>query len=147
MRTEEANPASVTGTFTLILHGGGYYNDLKTVAFLDLEGDAFVFEPYAPAFDYRVEKGVPAREALHKAENFVSGQSSFLRPMLIKILDRRGNAVGYELRPLYFPLTYGYSDILDIAYWEKDGKIKIIIRNIPSVENRIFDGHGLMHRR
>lgn len=140
--TENVKSIDVTGTFTLIFYGGRYSNDFETVAFLDLEGDDYTFEPYAPEFDYRVKKGVPAKEAFKEAEQFVSQHPDFSRSLLSRILDKKGKTIGYELRPLYYPLRFGVSDILDIDYWIKDGKIKIIIRLIPSVERQLFSGDG-----
>lgn len=127
LRTE-AWPAVDVGSYTLILYGNRFYNDLKTIAFLDLEGDRYVFDPYAPAFDYRIAKGVPAREAFKKAEHFVSENPSFWRTQLSRIVDKRGNVIGYEVRPYYRPLAAGLSDVLDINYYLKNGKVRIAIQ-------------------
>lgn len=142
LKTEDINITEVKGTFTLIFFGGRYSNDFETIAFLDLEGDGYTFEPYAPGFDYRVKKGVPAKEAFKEAEQFVSQHPDFSRSLLSRILDKEGKIIGYELRPLYYPLRFGISDILDIDYWINNGKVKIIIRLIPSVERQLFGGDG-----
>ena len=54
-------------------------------------------------------------------------------------MDRKGKTIGYELRPLYLPLDFGVSDVLDVAYWLKEGKVKVVIRPLPSVEKQILD--------
>jgi len=143
LNTEWVNIVDVTGTFTLILHGGNYFNDVHTIAFLDLEGDQYTFEPYAPEFEYRLVKGLSAKEALDKAQHFVSTiDNCFLRSQLSRVFDQNGKTIGYELRPFYTPLCYGLSDVLDVSYWNKDGKIVIRIRLNPVVEKQLLGGDG-----
>ena len=77
LKTAAANPSEVKGTFTLILYGGNYYDDLETMAILDREGDGYTLDLYVSDFDYRVIKGVPAKEALAKAEKFIRFHPSF----------------------------------------------------------------------
>jgi hypothetical protein len=144
LKTEAANPSEVKGTFTLILYGGNYYDDLETMAILDREGDQYTLDLYKPDFDYRVIKGVPAKEALAKAEKFIRFNPSFWHSQLSKILDDKGDVIGYELRPLYYPITYGSSDVLDVHYWmEEGGRVKITVRLMTSVERLRFPGGGI----
>lgn len=138
LKTEKANASDIRGTFTLILYGGRYSDDLETVAILDSEGDQYHFEPYAPDFDYRVKKGIQAKEALAEAEKFVSFHNAFWRSQLSKILDNKGTTIGYELRPLYLNFVYGTSDLLDIYYWLKeDGKVKATIKLKPQILEKL----------
>jgi hypothetical protein len=147
LRTEWVSATEVTGTFTLILYGGNYFNDVHTVAFLDSEGDRYTFEPYAPEFEYRLVKGLSAKEALDKAQHFVSTiDSCFLRSELSKVLDQSGKTIGYELRPLYNSLCYGLADVLDVSYWQKNGKVVIRIGLKPSVEKQLLGGDGSRDR-
>lgn len=141
LKTEKAKAADITGVFTLILYGGRHSDDIETIAIFDYEGDQYNFEPYAPEFDYRIKRGISAREALNEAEKFVSFHNSFYRSQLSKIIDNRGNIIGYELRPLYLPFSYGVSDVLEVDYWLKEGgKVKVTIRLTPSVEKTRFHG-------
>jgi hypothetical protein len=143
LRTKEAKAADITEVFTLIFYGGKYYDDIETIAILDYEGDQYNFEPYAPEFDYKVKKGVPAQEAINEAGRFVSFHNSFWRSQLSKIIDNKGNTIGYEIRPLYLPFIFGVSDVLDVNYWLKEGnRIKVTIRLIPPVERIRFPGGG-----
>ena len=143
LRTEWVNASDVTGTFTVIFYGGNYFNDLHTIAFLDSEGDQYTFEPYAPEFEYRVLKGLSAKEALDKVEQFVSTMGNcFLRSQLSKVIDKKGKTIGYELRPYYNPICYGLSDVLDVSYWEKGGKVVIRIKLYPTVEKQFESGDG-----
>ncbi len=143
LKTEETKAADITGVFTLILYGGRFSDDIETIAILDYEGDQYTFEPYAPEFDYGIKKGIPAKEALGVAKKFVSFHNSFWRSQLSKIIDNKGSTIGYEVRPLYWPTTFGLSDVLEVNYWLKEGnKIKVTIRLTPSVERTRFPGAG-----
>jgi len=141
LRTEEAKPEEMKGSFTLILYGGSYLDDLETIALLDFEGDPYVLEPFAPDFDYRMQKRVPAREAFKEAEKFVNFHPSFWRSQLSGIVDKEGKVIGYEVRPLYRPFAFGISDVLDVNYRLKEkGRVKVTIRLIPSLEKNKLPG-------
>lgn len=140
LKTEEAKDAEVEGSFTLILYGGRHINDLETIVILDKEGDQYEFEPYAPEFDYKIKKGVNAADALNEAKRFVSFHNAFWRPQLSKILDNKGNIIGYEMRPLYRPFVYGRDDLLEVYYRIKGDKVIAYIRLIPEVFNTFFFG-------
>jgi hypothetical protein len=141
LKTLEASPSEIKGTFTLILYGGNYSDDIETFAILDMEGDRYDFDLFAPDFDYRVTKGVPAEKVLSTAEKFVSFHPAFWRTQLSKILDRAGDIVGFELRPLYRPEVFGFSDILEVNYWPKEnGKIKVTIRLVSPLERLKIHG-------
>ncbi len=143
LTTEEVTSMDTSGTFSLILYGGRFYRDVESLALLDLEGDGYTLDPYVPDFDYRVETGLSAKEALDRAERFLSAQYAFRRTILSKILDGNGKTIGYELRPLYDPLTFGITDVLDVDYvLQKDGKVRVYIRLAPSVESQIYGGGG-----
>jgi hypothetical protein len=141
LRTEEASPDEIKGSFTLILYGGNFLDDLETIAMLDAEGDQYVLDPFAPDFDYRMKKGVPAAEAFKEAEKFVNFHPSFWRSQLSRIVDKEGKVIGYEVRPLYRPVAFGVSDVLDVNYWLKEkGRVKVTIRLIPSIEKNKLPG-------
>jgi len=141
LRTEEAKPDEIKGTFTLILYGGNYLDDLETIALLDAEGDQYVLDPFVPDFDYRIKKGMPAPEAFKEAEGFVNFHPSFWRSQLSRIADKQGKTIGYEVRPLYRPFAFGISDVLDVNYWLKEkGRVKATIRLIPSLEKNKLPG-------
>jgi hypothetical protein len=130
-------PSSITainGVFTLILYGGGHSNDLETVVILAKENDRYTFEPFAPAFRFTVKKGVPAKEAIAAAEMFISRHSSFRQSRISGIIDDKGNILGYEFRPLYFPLTFGLEDVMEVNYSMEANKIVVSVRLNASVE-------------
>ncbi len=134
LRTQTVQPEAVEGTFTLILYGARYSDDIQTLAILDLEGDGYAFRIYAPEFDYKVKHGLPAKEALEEALQFVSFHRSFQQARLSRILDPQGRAIGYEVRPLYRIIDFPYSDVLDVYYGLAGTEVTVRIRLIPEVE-------------
>jgi len=129
----------VQGTYTLILYGSNYSDDLETAAFLDKEGDRYTLEPYAPEFAFRGKKGLTAERALREASEFIRSHAEFNREQVRSIKDEKGEIIGYELRPLYLPLTFGTDDVLDIDYWLKDNRVLVFIKLKPSLEKRRVD--------
>ncbi|SPP99847.1 hypothetical protein NBG4_120054 [Candidatus Sulfobium mesophilum] len=141
LNTQEARYSEDAGTYRVILFGCNFNNDLETIAFLDKRGDKYDFEPYAADFKFKI-KGVPAKEALKVAEEFVNCNTSFLQVQTYGIIGPNGEILGYEVRPLYEPLAYGDQDVLLTDYWLKDDKVVIKIRLKPSVERMLQRGGG-----
>jgi hypothetical protein len=143
LKTEAAVPADISGTYSLILYGANYLDDLETIAILDYEGDEYHFAPFAPAYKYTVMKEMQGQEALKVAEEFVSFHSSFWKSQLSNILNEEGKTIGYELRPLYRPFNYGISNVLDVFYFPQvNGKVKTIIRLKNSIKISRNSGDG-----
>ncbi|MBI5742203.1 MAG: hypothetical protein HZA16_16000 [Nitrospirae bacterium] len=128
LKTVRTEPSSVSGSYTLLLHGSRYGDDVENVAILDKEGDAYSFKIAAPEFDYTVQKGVAAGKALEEAEGFVRSHRAFMSSRLSGIIDGQGNIIGYEVRPLYIAHEFGLSDILYIDYRMKDNTVITYIR-------------------
>jgi hypothetical protein len=137
-RTIIKDEKTITGSFTLILYGSRHSEDIETIAFLDSEGDEYIFEPYAPEYDFTMKVHVTGEKALKEAQSFVNWHNSFRHAQWSSITDKQGRILGYELRPLYSPLTFGISDVLNINYSLKGNKVVIYIRLKPSVE-RTFE--------
>jgi len=129
LRTESATGQEIAGVYTLILRGGTSANDVKTIAILAKEGTPYSFEVFQPEFEYRIIKGVPAEEALERAEKFVRFHPDFWKIQLSKILDEKGSTIGYEVRPLYNPTVYDNKfDLPDVYYKITDHKVIVYIR-------------------
>lgn len=138
LKTATARPEEVTGSYTLILYGARYGNDIENVALLAAEGTGFAFEMYAPEFDYTVRKHVAGDEALQEAEKFVSFHYAFWHSQLSRIVDLQGKTLGYEVRPLYRQIDFGYSDVLDIVYTLSDKKVIVRVDLIPELKERLL---------
>jgi hypothetical protein len=142
--TKEAKPDEVKGTYTLLLYGCHYPDDVKDVAFLIDEGSSQPFEIYDIKTSFKVKKGVPAQQALSEAEAFI--RCSMRRVSYTgfrSIPDGAGGILGYEVRPLFFPTEFGYADIMLINYsLLKDGMIRVYIKLDPGVEKQIDASGG-----
>lgn len=145
IRTEIIKDIDGGKTYLLILYGARHLNDLESVVILDIEGDGYTFEPYAPDFDYSIERGLDYSRAINMAEGFISWHPLYQRSELRRI-TLSGIDIGYELRPLYDPLPYGQSDVLDIDYRLRDHKVIVKIRLLPQIEQMLFDGDRVRER-
>lgn len=149
LKIESAKPSEVTGTYTLLLYGCRYPDDMENVAFLDKEGDSYTLEIYAPDSRYKVKTGLAAGEALIQAEQFVKCSVHYQQMRFSKIPDSAGNIVGYEARALYSPIRFGKYDVLDIQYVARDDKIVVYIKLDPDLEKELRndgsrgDQHGM----
>lgn len=146
LKTQGTRYSEAAAIYRVILFGCNFNNDLETIAFLDKESDKYVFEPYAQDFKFKIKKGVPAKEALKEAGEFVNCNTSFLYFQTYGIIGPNGETLGYEVRPLYQPFAYGAQDVLLTDYWLKDDKVVIKIRLNPSVERMLQGGGGDMDR-
>jgi len=133
LRTEQARPGEITGTYTLFLYGARHIDDVANVAILDKDGDLYAFEIYAPEYDYSVKAGVQAAEAMEEAQAHVRYFRDFSRLRLSKIIDKEGHAIGYELRPLYHAFHLGQADVLYVDYLVKDNKVITTIRTKDNI--------------
>jgi hypothetical protein len=141
LNTRALDP-EIKGNYTVIYYGCNFLNDLDTIAFLSREGGGYNFEPYAPDFKYSAKKGLSAEEAIATAIKFVDCNTSFSRAQVSSIFAPNGETIGYEVRPLYLPFTYGIDDVLYVNYLLKDDKIVITVRPAPSIEMMHRDGGG-----
>ncbi|MGB9715086.1 MAG: hypothetical protein ACPL1G_01535 [Thermodesulfovibrionales bacterium] len=137
LKTEESKKEEVKGVFRLILYGGRDINDIERLAILDIEGDRYIFEPFAPDFDYKTKDSLSGKEAFEESYKFISSHNAFHHAQLSKILDFSGNIIGFELRPLYVPFVFGVSDVVEVYYSLKGEKVKAYIKIIPSVERAL----------
>ncbi len=137
---QAAVESDLTGGFDLILYGCNFHDDFETIAILAKEGGPYVFEPYAPDYKYFVIRGVPAKVALVQAERFANCNTAFHRAQLSRLVDAKGDTLGFEVRPLYYFFVFGFDDALTTDYRIKDGKVVVKIRLLPSVERMLSDG-------
>lgn len=143
LRPTAADPAELKGTYTLILYGCRYADDLENMAVLVDEGNPYPVEVYALDSLYKVKKGVPASQALSEANTFISCSThSLWQSVLRRIPDNAGRTIGYELKPLYRQWEIGTPEALLSSYSLKDGKVTVYIRLHPSLERRSEGGDG-----
>lgn len=140
--TGSGRPAELMkGTYTLYQYGCHYRDDVENAVILAPEGGRYSFDIYGPAFDYKVRTGVPGADALAKADEFLKCSFYYKTAQLRSVLDPAGNAIGYELRPLYSPLDFGRDDVLTITYSLKDNnRVVVFIRLDRDIERKLNDG-------
>ncbi|UCE79205.1 MAG: hypothetical protein JSV13_00775 [Nitrospiraceae bacterium] len=138
--TKSAETSEITGTYRLILYGAGHGNDMGTVAILDKEDDLYTIDLHAPPHRYSTKKNLSAKEALEEAKGFISWHYLFQSYQLRKVMDERGTAIAYEMRPLYRPETFGVDDIIETNYTLKKRKVSVSVALLPSVEQIVEQG-------
>ena len=139
LRTEESNSIEMKKTYSLILYGGRFSDDLETLAVLDREDDKYEFIVVAPDYDYQIKRKVPGKKALEEAQKFVRFHHSFRRSLLSRILDQSGATIGYEVKPLYFPADMGFSDVIDVYYSIAGKTVMVKIRLSSAAEDRLYE--------
>ena len=142
LNTRAADPAAISGTYTLLLHGCKYGDEIDNVAILaDEQGKDPVYLYDLPA-SYTTKKGVPANEAIVEATAFVACSTHRVwKTRFSRIVDVGGATIGYELRPLYFPLEFSNPDPLEISYFRREDGVRVYIR-IDSTVMRDLEGAG-----
>ncbi len=142
LRTGGARSVNPNLRYTLILYGMRYLTDPRSVAFLDVEGDRYTLKPFAPGFDYTELHGLNSVEAMNRAVSFLGQNPDTNGYGLRRIIGPGGQTIGYEVRPYFQILKYGFMDVLNIYYTlKKNDVVSIYVDLIPSVRDRIlFDG-------
>lgn len=133
----------VQGMFRVILYGTASYDWLESVALLDREGDGYILEPYAPNFNYRILHSVNHEDAVNEAVHFISAHQDYHTHRMKKILGENGTIIGYEIKPIYYPFVYGFTEVLDVDYFLlENGMVKVTINVIPPVKELFLGGNG-----
>ena len=86
-----------------------------------------------------MKRHVPGKEALAEAEAFAKFNPSFWKARLRGIVDPSGALIGYEVRPLYSPLDFGYPDVFDVDYLLKDKTVTVMIALRRELRRPLFD--------
>ncbi len=137
LTTKGTNPADITGSYTLMLYGCKYPDDIENAAILVDEHSPYVLDIFSLPTMYSVQKGLPAQEALAKANKFLRCTfHTVVETRVRMIADDRGGTIGYDMRPAYLPYDIGSTDPLLITYRLKDGKVTAYIRLSPDVRRR-----------
>jgi hypothetical protein len=131
------------GPFAAILYSTSEHEFLETAVFLDLEGDAYELQPFGASFNYSLVNGLAGAEADRQAREFITARVMSNKIELRAIIGPEGTPVGYELRALQLPVTYGESDVLDISYIPRqDGRITIYVRLKDRIERLLERENG-----
>ena len=146
LNTTSADKTIISGTYTLLLYGCHYPDQIDNVAILVDENSRYPLEIYDLDTSFIMKKGVPAQQAVAEADKFVRCSfHTIWQTQVTRIPDDSGGTIGYEVRPLYTVTEFGTPDVLLIGYSLKNGKVRAYIRKSPEVEDRFGDGrdtHG-----
>jgi len=143
-RNEVAVPGEIPGVYTLLLAGASYNNDPERVAILDLEGDAYTFQPVMPAYRYTKVPGLPAAAALIQAEKYLALHCAYNGYRLKSLALPDGKIVGYELIPDLPAALCEYGNVVTVAYGVgDDGVIKVYTHLVMPTSNDSFSGDGM----
>jgi hypothetical protein len=138
LKTEAAGQAAITGTYTVLLYGCRYSDDIENAAILVSGESKYPVEIYTSETRYKVKKGLDAKKALAEAKAFVKcGVHTVWQTQTRRIRDDAGGTIGYEVRPLYYPYDVGTTDVLLISYSLQGGKVTAYIRLTLDMENRL----------
>ena len=144
--TGPARSADVEGTYTLLLYGCHYPADIKDLAILVDQNSAYPVEIYDLDTSYKMKKGVAGPQAFREAEAFVRCSTRRVTEVRAsRIRDGAGGTVGFEVRPIYFPLEFGQTDVFLVNYTLTNGKVRAYIRLDPAVE-RALESSGSNNR-
>jgi len=143
LTTSAADPAAVTGTYTLLLYGCHYPDDAQNVVFLVSDSSKYPLEIFDLDTSYKVKANVPAQQALSEANSFLKCTTyRLLQTRLESIPDGSGGIIGYEVRPLYLPWEFGKFDIMLISYSLRKDAVRVYIKLDPDVEEAIEASGG-----
>jgi hypothetical protein len=144
LRTETAGAIDPAGAYSVIKYGANYADDYSTFAIIVPENGKYSFDIFKPDFEYRVVRGLSAKQALEAAQVFVRGPE-VMRSQVNGIIAPDGSVIGYEVRPLYNSHIFGISDVLLVGYFLKDGnrvEVRIDVEDVVKNRNRGDDAGG-----
>lgn len=146
-RNEVATPGEIPGVFTLLLVGASYNNDAERVAILDLEGDAYTFQPVMPDYRFTKVPGLTAAAALAQAEKYLALHCAYNGYRLKSLALPEGKTVGYELIPDLPAALCEYGNVVTVGYRVgDDGVIKVYTHLVMPTINDSFSGDGGLGR-
>ncbi len=132
---KSADPSEIKGTYTLILYGCRYADDLENVAVLVDAKNKYKFEVYALENMYKVKKEVSGSEAIREANAFINcSMHTVWQTVLRRISDADGRTIAYELKPLYRPWEFKISEVLLSSYVLHDDTVTAYFTLDPSVK-------------
>jgi hypothetical protein len=139
LRTTPSTAESISGIFDVTFYSNQDYDGLKQIVILDLVDDAYEIVLYEPKYYMQTVKHAKGDDAEKSAVEFLKDHPNYINYKINKILDKEGNAIGFEIRPLYAPATYGITDVMQNYYTlEDDGKVRATI-TLKGQIRRIFE--------
>jgi len=135
LRTASAPLSEADGTFSVLLHGCRYGNDIENIALLVKEDSPYRFRIIDLPTSTRTLPGQSAEQAMREASAFIqctiydTGNSVFR-----KIIGPSGATVAFELKPLFSRLEMGAEEVLESSYFLHGDEVRVYLRLDPIVE-------------
>ncbi|HMK44919.1 MAG TPA: hypothetical protein VK445_12360 [Dissulfurispiraceae bacterium] len=130
-------PEEVQGSYTLLLHGGQYYNDLENIALLDREDDEYTLAFDSAAFRYVVKPGMQGPEAVAYAKQALMYHPMTSGLQISRLTAPTGQTIGYVLIPQYWITEFGYHQVIDVWYTWRDKTLLVHARLKPDVHDQL----------
>jgi len=118
----------IKGKFHVILYGGNFLNDSETLAFLDRTDDEIDFLPYAPLYEYKIYRYLNLKQALRLIDQHFYTLTNQTSVQIRRILSPEKTLLGYEIRPIYQPLSVMSTEQPLVHYQLKANKLIIYIQ-------------------
>lgn len=145
LKTIDGGTPDPSGTYTVIRYGQNYADDVAALIVIFPEKGKYAFEVNKPDFEYRVAKGLTAKQAMEMAQDFVSRHREFLRSQTSSVLGPGGNVIAFEVKALYKPTFLGMEDVIYTDYvLQGNDRVQINIRLDDAVrrQSQGRDGRG-----
>ena len=128
LRTEPYDAESISGLFDVTFYYNQDYDGLKQIVILDVADDGYEIVLYEPEYFMRTVKHAKGDDAEKSMVEFLQDHPNYINYKIMKIVDKEGNTIGFEIRPLYAPEMYGISDVMDTFYtMADDGTVRALI--------------------
>jgi hypothetical protein len=112
VKTDRVKPHDVqAGTYNVIGYEQETVNGPIRVAILQKE-DAPNIKFKTPG-DTKQVTGLTQDNAIRQAEAYVKANPAVTKTELSKMYDADGTLIGYEMSPIFLPMRYGSSDVVD----------------------------------
>ena len=145
LKTRDGGTPDPSGTYTVIRYGQNYADDVAALVVIVPEKGKYAFEVNKPDFEYRVQKGLTAKQAMEMAQDFASRHREFLRSQTSSVLGPGGNVIAFEVKALYKTTFLGMEDVIYTDYVLRgDDRVQLNIRLDDAVrrQSQGRDGRG-----
>jgi hypothetical protein len=131
------------GSYNLILYGGQNYRDLASVAILDRTDDAYTILPYGATFKYHIIENLSADKAVERGSLLINDLHTYKSTETRAIYGPNNTIIGYELRPLFWPLDTGhFGDIVNTSYvLQAENQVTVYVGFKGNIQDPL-DSHG-----
>ena len=141
VKTDRVKPYDVeSGTYKVIGFEKGTVNDPMMIAILQREDVPYSLK-FKTAGDSREVTGLTQDEAIRQAEAYVKSNPAVTKTELSKIYDADGTLIGYEMTPVFMPMRYGSSDVVD-SHFRVSGDRTLAYVTVDPMLQQIEQGGG-----